>query len=158
MITNNHILLQKSNVTGLYRASQTITYDFHLLLLLLDEQMATKNDCIEFYKNSSIPCWTTDQVFLNKNGKNIDLFDIHDLTHNKDLSLPKSPKFMISTKNFGQLIIQWKKLYIQSPDKLFLVIDQQEIVHLTTDLATINQITFLNSLRAKFNNLFGGMR
>lgn len=154
MTTNNHILLQKSNVTGLYRSPQAITYDFHLLLLLLDEQIATKNDCIDFYKNSSILCWTTDQVFLNKNGKNIELFDIHDLIDNKDLSLPKSPKFVLSIKNFGQMIMQWKKLYTQRPETLFLVIDHQKIVHLTTDLATINPLTFFSLLRTKFNNLF----
>lgn len=158
MTTNNHILLQKSNITRLYRSPQAITYDFHLLLLLLDEQMATKNDCIDFYKNSSILCWTTGQIFLNKNGKNIELFDVHDLIQNKDLSLPKSPKFMISTKNFGQLIMQWKKLYIKSPDKLFLVIDQQQIVHLTIDLATTNQVTFFGLLRIKFNDLFVSTR
>jgi len=154
MTTNNHILLQKSNISRLYRSPQAITYDFHLLLLLLDEQMATKNDCIDFYKNSSNSCWTTDQVFLNKNGKNIELFDVHDLIHNKDLSLPKSPKFTLSIKNFGQLIIQWKKFYYQSPDNLFLVIDHQQTVHLTTDLASINPITFFSLLRTKINNLF----
>ena len=156
--TDLSIVITKSNITNSYIATQPMTYDFHLLYLLLIQEngecrTSTKN-WINFCKNSSIKCLATSQLFINKNNGYIELFSIYDLTNTDDLCLPKSPKFIMTAKNFMNFMMQRAQLYKQQSDNFFIVIDSQGHVHLTTDLQSIVKTSFFASLQKKLVSLF----
>src|SRR3989339_136110 len=156
-----HVIVTKNKTTNRYNICQPMTYDFYLLYLLCTETLTTtstdskKNSGFEFYKNSSIPCLVTPQLFINKNKGYIELFSIYDLTNNSDdLCLPKSPKFIMTAKNFMNFMVQKAQLHQQQPDQFFLVIDSQGHAHLTTDLQSLVKVSFFTSLQKKLASLF----
>ncbi len=128
--------------------------DFHILYLLLDDEKIDTYHWSNFAKNASLTCWTTSKIFINKNGKNIELFDVQDLINNEDLTLPKSPKFIMTTKNFVQFMGQIQKLQAYNYVQIYLAIDNDGKAHATTDLACITQKSFLSALTSKVKALF----
>lgn len=148
------ITLNKNFSTHLYTSSEPMLHDFYLISLLLNNYEINHPHFINFYKNSSITCWTTDQLFMNKNGKNIELFSVHDLANNEELCLPKTAKFTISTTNFMQCVISIKKLHEQAVAKMYIVIDEQDYVHVTHDLASVKKYDFLSLLLSSIKTFF----
>ncbi len=158
---DEHVIVTKNKTTKKYTICQPITYDFYLLYLLCTEPLTIastdnkKNTGIEFYKDSSILCLVTPQLFINKNKGYIELFAIYDLTNNSDdLCLPKSPKFIMTAKNFMNFMVQKAQIHQQQPDQFFLVIDNQGHAHLTTDLQSLVKISFFTSLRKNLIHYF----
>ena len=149
-----HIILHKSLSTNLYTSSEPMNHDFYLLSLLVENDIKNYENLITFSKNSSITCWTTDQLFMNKNGKNIELFSVHDLANNEELHLPKTAKFTISKTNFMQCVVNIKKLHEQAITRIYIVIDEQDYVHVTHDLALIKKYDFFSSLLSSIKSFF----
>ena len=149
-----HIVIKKSNYTDLYICNQPMQSDFHLLYLLFDDEKVDAHHWSNFAKNSSLTCWTTSKIFINKNGKNIDLFDIQDLINNDDLALPKKPNFTMTTKNFVQFMTQIQKLQEYNSAQIYIAIDNDGNAHATTDLALITTKTFFGTLTSKIKDLF----
>jgi hypothetical protein len=156
------ILITKSPITNDYIASQTMNYDFYLLYLLftqsLPEIQATnkfkKNAGIDFCKNSSIKSLATSQLFIHKNNGHIELFSIYDLANTDDLCLPKSPKFIMTAKNFMNFMIQKNQICKLQPNKLFIALDECGHAHLTTDLQTLTKKSFFAMLQKNLASLF----
>jgi hypothetical protein len=128
--------------------------DFYLLSLLVENDIKNLENLINFIKSSSIHCWTTDQLFMNKHGKNIELFSVSNLINNEELCLPKSAKFTISRRNFMQCIMNIKKLHDQTITKIYIAIDEQGSIYITHDLASIKKYDFLSSLLSSIKNFF----
>ncbi len=159
--TQISIIITKDTITDSYIALQPMTYDFYLLYLLYTAHItptathSKKNAGINFCQSSSIPCLTTSQLFINKNNGYIELFSIYDLTTNIDnLCLPKAPKFIMTTKNFMDFMVQKAQIEIEQPDQFFIVIDEQGHAHITTDLHFLVKTSFLASLQKKIAGLF----
>ncbi len=160
------VLVIKNQTTNSYMISQPLTYDFYLLYLLCTETLTPasyetqthhfeKNVGINFCKNSSMQCLATPQLFINKNNGYIELFSIYDLTNNPDdLCLPKSPKFIMTAKNFMQFMVKIAQIHQLQPKKFFLVIDSQGHAHVTTDLTSLEKTSFFASLQKKLSRLF----
>ena len=148
-----HIVIKKSNFTDLYVCAQPMQSDFHALYLVFDQEKVAANHWSNFIKNASLTCWTTSKVFINKNGRNIELFDVQDLINNEDLALPKTPKFTLTAKNFVQFMGQIQKLQQYNSAQIYLAIDSEGCAHATTDLASIKAQTFFGSLTSKFKTL-----
>ena len=153
MTSIRHIVIKKSNFTDLYVCARPMQSDFHALYLLFDEEKVAANHWANFAKNTSLTCWTTSKMFINKNGKNIELFDVQDLINNDDLTLPKSPKFTVTAKNFTQFMGQIQKLQEYHSAQIYLAIDSDGYAHATIDLAAIKKQTFLGILTSKFKAL-----
>jgi hypothetical protein len=156
--TNQSIIITNSQITNSYIASQPMTYDFYLLYLLLTQEngecrTSTKN-WINFCKSSSAKCLATSQLFINKNNGYIELYSIYDLTNTDDLCLPKAPKYIMTTKNFINFMVQKSQLYKERPHQFFIVIDTQGHTHLTTDLQSLTKTSFLGTLQKKLADLF----
>lgn len=149
-----HSIMVKNPSTDNYKASQPMVHNFYLLSLLLDNCANNIKYLISFYKNSSISCWTTDQLFLNKNGKNIELFSVHDLARNENLCLPKVSKFILSKKNFINCIMQIQKLHKQAASKIYIAVDELGTVHITDDLASIKKYDFFSLLLSSIKTFF----
>jgi hypothetical protein len=160
------VMVIKNQTTNSYIITQPLTYDFYLLYLLCTENLTPlsgekqthhfeKNAGINFYKNSSMQCLATPQLFINKNNGYIELYSIYDLTNNPDdLCLPKSPKFIMTAKNFMQFMVKITQMHQQQPKKFFLVIDSQGHAHATTDLTSLEKTSFFASLQKKLSRLF----
>ena len=152
------IVITKSNITNSYIALQPMNYDFHLLYLLLIQEngecRTSTKSWINFCKNSSIKCIATSQLFIHKNSGYIELFSIYDLTNTEDLCLPKAPKFIMTSKNFINFMVQRSQLYKQQPDRFFIAIDGKGHVHLTTSLESIVTTSFFAGLHKKIMALF----
>ena len=154
MNTIQHIIVTKSLHTKLYKSSEPMFHDFYLLSLLLDNYEINHSNFVNFYKSSSISCWATDQLFMHKHGKNIELFSVHDLASNDDLHLPKTLKFTLSKTNFAQCIMQIKKLQDEQAAKIYIAIDELGAVYFTHNLASIKKYNFLSSLYSSIKFLF----
>jgi hypothetical protein len=162
------ILIKKNPITRHYIPSEAISYDFYLLFLLSTESLSQaqsncakmaefnfkKNDGIFFYKTSSIKCLATQQLFLNKNNGYIEIFSIYDLMNTDQLDLPKSPKLIMTAKNFMNFMVQKSQIQKNQPQEFFIAIDEQGHAHITTDLQSINKKSFLQTLQKKIINLF----
>lgn len=157
-LQTNQAVIVKSKTTDSYLALQPMNYDMYLLYLLFIQengecQTSTKS-WINFCKNSSTKCLATSQLFINKNNGYIELFAIYDLTNTDDLCLPKSPKFVMTAKNFMNFMIQKSEIYKKKPSKFFIVIDEQGHAHLTTDLQSLVKTSFFGLLQKKLASLF----
>lgn len=157
-LQTNQAVIVKSKTTNSYCALQPMHYDIYLLYLLFIQengecQTSTKS-WINFCKNSSVKCLATSQLFINKNNGYIELFAIYDLTNTDDLCLPKSPKFVMTAKNFMNFMTQKSEIYKHQPSNFFIVIDEQGHAHLTTDLQSLIQTSFFGLLRKKLTSLF----
>ncbi|MBV8661379.1 MAG: hypothetical protein JO129_04510 [Candidatus Dependentiae bacterium] len=156
------IIITKNKTTNRYITSQSMTYDFYLLYLLSTETLSkpslnnqcSKNAGIDFYKNSSEPCIVTQQLFINKHNGYVELYSMYDLANTDDLCLPKSPKFIMTAKNFMNFMMQKNQISLQQPDQFFIAIDSQGHAHLTTDLQSIIKKSFLMILQQKITGLF----
>ncbi|MBP6870026.1 hypothetical protein KBC04_04035 [Candidatus Babeliales bacterium] len=170
----NFITITKSKITQKYICAQAMDYDFYLLYLLFTETLSPasldqqnqpgeesrsygnfqKNNGIDFCKDSSVKCLATSQLFMNKNNGHIELFANYDLMNTEDLCLPKSPKFIMTAKNFIHFMMQKSQLLKQQPHQLFIVIDKQGHAHLTTDLQSITKVSFFSTIQKKLAGLF----
>ncbi len=155
---NPSIVVTYNPIIKSYIASQPMSYDLYLLYLLITQEngecRTSTKSWIQFCKNSSVKCLATSQLFINKNNGYIELYSMHDLTNTDDLCLPKSPKYIMTTKNFINLIIQKSQIYKQLPSQFFIIIDAQGHAHATTDLESINKVSFLGILQKKLVGLF----
>jgi len=151
------IVVSKSKITNMYIVSQPMTYDFYLLYLLFTEQFPTnldKNTGVEFCKNSSIKSLATSLLFIHKNHGHIEIFSAYDIKNTENLALPKSPKFIMTAKNFMNFMIQKSHFQKTQPAQLFIVIDNLGHAHLTTDLNSLQKTSFFELLRKKLARLF----
>lgn len=149
-----HTTFNKSLSSNLYTSSERLHHDFYLLSLLVNNDIKNLENLILFTKNSSIYCWTTNELFMNKHGKNIELFSVHNLANNEELHLPKVAKFTISNKNFIQCIMSIKNLHEQAVTKMYIAIDEQGSVYITHDLASIKKYDFFSSLKCSITSFF----
>jgi len=149
-----HATLIKSSYTSDYICIDPMPYDLHLLFLLLTAENSNNQSLIQFCK-SSTSCWTTAQIFMHKKGTSIELFDVYDLANMQDLCLPQSPKFVFSSSNFVELLTSWSNLYKAKPEKILLVLDEQNYAHLVTDLNQIIKKTFFGSIQKSVAQFFG---
>ena len=158
------IIIKKSSITHNYIASQPMSYDFYLLYLLATEILSQpsaqsdnqfkKNEGIDFYKHSSIACLVTSQLLLHKKNGFVELFAIYDLANTDDLCLPKSPKFIMTAKNFMNFMVQKNQLQKHQPRQFFIAIDGNGHAHLTTDLQSLEKKSFFASLHKKIVRYF----
>ncbi len=146
--------LKKSNYINSYIASEPMQYDFHLLYLLLTIENIDINHWSNFCKTSSISCWSTSQIFINKNNGSIEIFDIYDLANKEELCLPKSPKITISAANFLQFMTSWSQLQKENPQDIIIAIDDIGYAYLTTDVRSIEKTSFLVSIKKSISGLF----
>lgn len=164
-----YITITKSPITQKYICKDQIHYDFYLLYLLStasflptnlheadgrNENNFQKTSGINFCKNSSISCLVTSQLFMHKNNGYIELFASYDLINNEDLSLPKSPKFIMTAKNFIKFMMQKKQLEKEQPEKFFIIIDKQGHAHITQTLELITKISIFSVLTKKISSFF----
>ncbi len=159
------IVITYNQITQSYTASQPMSYDFYLLFLLFTQSSCAKapadkepqtsaKSWIQFCKSSSIKCLATSQLFIHKNNGYIELFSIYDLTNTDDLCLPKSPKYIMTTKNFINFMIQKSQIYKQRPPQFFIVIDAQGHAHATTDLDSLKKLSFFGALQKTLAGIF----
>ena len=59
----------------------------------------------------------------------------------------------MTTKNFLQFMTQVKNIQVKRPDQIFIAIDQNSTVYLTTDLTLIQNKTFLSLLSSKIKTI-----
>ena len=149
-----HVTLSKSLSTHLYTSLEQMNHDFYLLSLLLENDIKNLEKLINFIKSPSIHCWTTDQLFMNKHGKNIELFSVHNLVNNEELCLPTTQKFTFSKTNFMQCIMNIKKLHEQAVTTIYITIDEQGYVYITHDLTSIKKYDFFSSLVSSIKSFF----
>ena len=135
-----------------------MTYDFYFLFLLATQEMHNSQTSIKKYvdscKNSSIPCMVTQQLFINKHNGYVELYSIYDLANTDELCLPKSPKLIMTAKNFMNFMMQKNQILQQQPDQFFIAIDSQGHAHLTTDLQSITKKSFFGMLQQKLSTFF----
>lgn len=141
-----HILLTKNSSIDNYITSEQMHYNFYLLSLLVNTDIKNIEKLINFYKKSSIQCWTTNQLFVHKQGKNIELLNVYDLTINDELSLPTAGTLILSKKNFIKCLLNIKKMYEEKFSQVYIAIDERNYVHVTTDITSIKQNNYINSL------------
>lgn len=146
MNTMKYILLTKNNITDNYTTSKSMHHDFYLLSLLINTNQINIDQLLTFYKSSWLQCWTTDQLFLHKQGKNIELFSVYDLTINDELCLPTTGTLVLSKKNFIRFLFDIKKMLEQKTSCIYIVIDERKYVHVTTDLTSIKKYNYVTSL------------
>lgn len=165
-----YVTIVKSTITQKYMCAEPINYDFYLLYLLFTQTFTPttvpsetdptntnnfqKNSGINFCKSSSTSCLATSQLFMHKNHGYIELFASYDLLNNEDLSLPRSPKFIMTAKNFMNFMMQKRQLQKQQPEKVFIIIDKQGHAHLTTTLELMTKISLLSMLQKKLASFF----
>lgn len=163
--TDPSIVISYNQIIESYIAVQPMTYDFYLLFLLCTQSSCAKapadkepqisaKSWIQFSKSSSVKCLVTSHLFINKNNGYIELFSMYDLTNTDDLCLPKAPKYIMTTKNFINFMIQRSQIYKQKPDQFFIAIDDQGHAHLTTDLQSLKKVSFLSTLQKKLAGIF----
>lgn len=147
------ISLTRSSITNQYITSEPINYDMYLLSMLIQEHDSAK--LIHFSATSSIKSCATSQLFLYKNKSTILIFSIYDLVDADDLCLPKSPKLVLSIKNFMQFLRQ-KQLIIDQQKTLHCFIAQSDTgnVYLTTNITSLTQQSAWSNLIKKITCLF----
>lgn len=164
----NYITIIKSSITEQYLCNEPIPHEFYLLYLLftetlppislelgqLSEHHVQKNNGIDFCKNSMAKCLVTSQLFIHKHNGYIEIFSNYDLKNTDDLCLPKSPKLTMTAKNFINFMIQKNQYNKQKPKTLFIIIDHQGHAHLTTNLESINKVSFLTIIQKKLARFF----
>lgn len=149
-----YILLTKNSSIDTYTTPQGIHHDFYLLSLLVNNDQTSLEQLLTFYKSSYLQCWTTNQLFFHKQNKNIQIFSVYDLTSNDELYLPTTGKLVLSKKNFMQCLINIKKIHEQKNSQIYIVIDEQNYIHITTDLNSIKKYNFLHTFIASIKKIF----
>lgn len=174
--SNEQLITIKYNpIIKRYVATQPMSYDFYLLYALFmqsscapdptksylgrgladkESQNSTKS-WIQFCKTSSTSSVATTQLFIHKNNGYIELFSMYDMIPTSDdLALPKAPKYIMTSKNFMNFMVQRSQIYKQRPDQFFIVIDAQGHAHLTTNLQTLHKVSFFGALQKRLASLF----
>lgn len=149
-----YILLTKNNTTDNYTTSESMHHDFYLLSLLVNSDQTSIEQLLTFYKNSWLQCWTTNQLFFHKQGKNIELFNVYDIATNDELCLPAIGKLVLSKKNFMQCLFHIKKMHEQKISQIYIAIDERNYVYITTDLASIKKYNFLHIVIDSIRKIF----
>ncbi|AXK60863.1 hypothetical protein [Candidatus Chromulinivorax destructor] len=149
-----YILLTKNSSIDTYTTSESMHHDFYLLSLLVKSDQTSLEQLLTFYKSSYLQCWTTNQLFCHKQSKNIQLFSVYDLATNDELCLPTTGKLILSKKNFMQCLFNIKKMHEDKTSQIYIVIDERNYVHVTTDITSVKQNNYINSLLSLIKSFF----
>ncbi len=126
--------------SGGYRFVEPLNYKFGTLAEIVSNSFQ-RGQLIDWLWNENEVSLSSEWITMDKERGGIALYDISasmDETYCGNYIDP-TKRFVMSVKNFAELMIEWDTLRVSRPDTILLVIDDNDYVSLESDPAIIQE-------------------
>ncbi len=134
-----YITMKKIEKYNMYKSLQAGNYKFISLWQLFTDKFEP-HQLIDWFMNKKQTVEGNELIDIRKEDGKIILHDMSDSAYDDTISpyeFDPSKKFEMSSQNFIEILMEWKKLRISRPDIILIVIHEDEHVSLETDPAII---------------------